>query len=85
MSDLIDRQAAIDAIRKDMYADKDWMSACICDGIENVLNELPSAKPEVQSDGTLSITVDSDISQIRRVLVSQEGTQYGNMYYADAE
>lgn len=36
---------AIDAIRKDMYADKDYMSAIICDGIENVLKALPSAQP----------------------------------------
>lgn len=43
MSDYIDRQAAIDAIRKDMYADKDYMSAMICDGIEDVLKSLSSA------------------------------------------
>lgn len=47
MNDLISRQAAIDAIRKDMYADKDYMSAIICEGIENVLNNLPSAQPEL--------------------------------------
>ena len=43
MAEYIDRQAAIDAIRKDMYADKDYMSALICDGIEDVLKSLPSA------------------------------------------
>lgn len=37
---------------------------------------------EVFLDGTLSITV-ADISQIRRVLVSQSDTQYGTLYYAD--
>ena len=47
MSDLISRQAAIDAIRKDMYADKDYMSGLICDGIEDVLKNLPSVQPEV--------------------------------------
>lgn len=47
MSDLISRKAAIDAIRKDMYADKDYMSAMICEGIEDVLNGLPSAQPEI--------------------------------------
>jgi hypothetical protein len=44
--DVISRAAAIDAIRKDMYADKDYMSAVICDGIESVLRGLPSAQPE---------------------------------------
>lgn len=37
---------AMDAIRKDMHADMDYMSAIICDGIEDVLNSLPSADPE---------------------------------------
>lgn len=46
MSDLISRKAAIKAIRKDMYADKDYMSAMICEGIEDVLNGVPSAEPE---------------------------------------
>ena len=85
MADLIERQAAIDAIRKDMYADKDYMSGLICDGIEDVLKALPSAQPEIMSDGTLHVTVDTDISTIGRVLVSQSGTQFGNMYYADGE
>lgn len=46
MSDLISRKAAIKAIRKDMYADKDFMSAMICEGIEYMLNGVPSAEPE---------------------------------------
>lgn len=46
MSDLISRQAAIDAIREDMYADRDYMSGLIFEGIEAVLNSLPSAQPE---------------------------------------
>ena len=43
---------------------------------------LAMAKMEMFVDGTLSITV-ADISQIRRVLVSQSDTQYGTLYYAD--
>ena len=39
---------------------------------------------EVFVDGTLSITVE-DISQIRRVLVSQSDTQYGTLFYADGK
>lgn len=48
MIDLISRKAAIKAIRKDMYADKDYMSAMICEGIEDVLNGVPSAEPNEQ-------------------------------------
>lgn len=50
MSDLISRTAAIEAIKKDMYADKDYMSAIICEGIENVLNNLPTAEPKRLTD-----------------------------------
>ena len=46
MNETISRKAAIEAIKKDMYADKDYMSAIICEGIENVLNSLPTAEPE---------------------------------------
>lgn len=44
---------------------------------------LAMAKMETFVDGTLSITVDTDISQIRRVLVSQSDTQYGMLFYVD--
>lgn len=37
---------AMDALRKAMHADIDHMAAMICDGIEDVLNSLPSAQPE---------------------------------------
>ena len=43
---------------------------------------LAMAKMEMFVDGTLSITV-TDISQIRRVLVSQSDTQYGTLFYVD--
>ena len=42
-------------------------------------------QPEIMQDGTLKVTVDADIASIGRILLSQAGTQYGGLYYKDAE
>lgn len=34
-------------------------------------------------DGTLHLVTDADLSTVGRVLVSQNGTHYGGLYYAD--
>ena len=52
------------------------------EAIETAIQALQT-QTEVFLDGTLSITVGTDISQIRRVLVSQSDSQYGTLYYAD--
>ena len=39
---------------------------------------------KVLSDGTLHVTVDHDISTINRILLSQKGTHWGELYYSDA-
>ena len=46
---------------------------------------LAMTKIDMFVDGTLNITVDTDVSQIRRVLVSQSDTQYGTLFYADGK
>lgn len=77
MSDLIDRQAAIDIVRNRV---KRFTTACVLAVTD--IEKLPSAQ-ETLSDGTLQITVDTDISTVDRILLSQSGTHYGNLYYAD--
>ena len=42
------------------------------------------AEVETLSDGTLHVTVDLDISTISRILLSQNGTHWGELYYSDA-
>ena len=37
----------------------------------------------LDSDGTLGISADVDISKVKRILLTQEGTHYGSMYYQD--
>lgn len=43
------------------------------------------AKPEIMSDGTLHITVNADVANIDRILLSQAGTHTGDLYYKDDE
>ena len=40
---------------------------------------------ELLPDGTLHLVTDADLSKVGRVLVSQNGTHYGVLYYADGE
>lgn len=40
---------------------------------------------ELLPDGTLHLFTDADLSKVGRVLVSQNGTHYGALYYADGE
>ena len=52
------------------------------------LRELPVidlTKEELLPDGTLHLFTDTDLSKVDRVLVSQNGTHFGDLYYADGE
>ena len=51
---------------------------------------MPTIEPEQKvegllPDGTLHLFTDTDSSKVDRVLVSQNGTHYGDLYYADGE
>lgn len=37
----------------------------------------------LDSDGTLGISANVDITKVKRILLTQEGTHYGSMYYLD--
>ena len=115
MSDLIERQAAIDAM-----AELQGIASTKAElkGISKAwkwIKKLPSvqpytdeeiqkiqeleqaqldkafelgredAKPEIMADGTLHITVNADVANIDRILLSQEGTHFGDLYYRDDE
>lgn len=45
--------------------------------------EIKSNDLYLDSDGTLGISADVDISKVKRILLTQEGTHYGSMYYLD--
>ena len=92
MADLIDRQAAIDALgKRPALAGKcEWEMAARkqYDADRAAIESVPSAQPEQKieellPDGTLHLVTDADLSKVGRVLVSQNGTHYGGLYYAD--
>ena len=87
---------AIEAICKACSMEEDYHR---CDGYPETstwcdslvaLRALPSAQPERKAeellpDGTLHLFTDTDLSKVNRVLVSQNGTHYGDLYYADED
>ena len=40
---------------------------------------------EIMADGTLHVTVNANVANIDRILLSQEGTHFGDLYYRDDE
>lgn len=52
------------------------------------LRELPVidlTKEGLLPDGTLHLFTDTDLSKVTKVMVSQNGTRYGGLYYADED
>lgn len=50
------------------------------------LRELPSADVvpySIASDGTLTITVPKGTKRIGRILIEEDGTRYGGLFYPD--
>ena len=77
-----------DSFSKLSYAEKSRVDEL--DTAIAILVNQPSAQPEQKidellQDGTLHLSTDADLSTVGRVLVSQNGTHYGGLYYADGE
>ena len=79
-SDCISRQAAIGLW--DKYHSTIAVNAMAYDA---ELRALPSVQPEIMPDGTLHITANVDVASIDRILLTQEGTHSGDLYYRDDE
>lgn len=59
---------------------------CVEDMIENAPTiESERRVEELLPNGTLHLFTDTDLSKVKRVWVSQNGTHYGDLYYADGE
>lgn len=92
-SDLISRQAAIEAAIK---ATDDWdggYNITRANMIEKELNDLPSAQPELycspqpdlSDDGTLMMTVPHGmLEKVKRVMVDEFSTKFCKVMYQDA-
>ena len=84
MSDLIDRQAAKEAITK--YAKWLWETyhePCNLAGIIDTVDNVPTAELELLDDGTLIVT-SSKYMDVKRVLV-EDGGSSGTLYYPEEE
>ena len=58
----------------------------VCEAICDAPAIEPERKvEELLPDGTLHLFTDTDLSKVKRVWVSQNGTHYGDLYYADGE
>lgn len=90
MSDYISRQDAVEALDGKIivtgHKNADAVLQYMKD-ISNKIKSLPSADVvpySIESDGTLIITVPKGTyKNITRVLVEEDGTHWGGLYYAD--
>ena len=82
--DPIDRQALINELNNSHYPGAPYIDAGISIAIGKVC-EAPTIEPEIMPDGTLYITVNADVANIDRILLSQAGTHLGDLYYKDNE
>ena len=85
MDDLISRQAAIDgkiSIQRangvEIYTDE----AVPVAHLKNV-SAADVVPYSIESDGTMTITVPKGTKRIGRILIEEDGTQYGGLFYPD--
>lgn len=78
---LIERLEEIDLYKEDMIGKIGVLESILA------VEKLATTQPIIEkfSDGTLHITVDTDIAAVDRILLSQTGTQWGSLYYMDRE
>lgn len=81
--DYISRQAAIIEMM-----DNDVDHAQGTDGREiiQILEDIPAADVapySIDPDGTLTVTVPKGTKRIGRILIEEDGTQYGGLFYPD--
>lgn len=58
--------------------------------IKQLIDAQPTIKPErksysIEPDGTLTVTVPKGTKRIGRILIEEDGTHYGGLFYPDEE
>ena len=58
--------------------------------IKQLIDAQPTIKPErksysIEPDGTLTVTLPKGTKRIGRILIEEDGTQYGGLFYPDEE
>lgn len=87
MTEYIERQVAIEAIQQAIIKEYDRNYGVIdSDIVYEILDDLPAADVvpySIESDGTMTITVPKGTKRIGRILIEEDGTQYGGLFYPD--
>lgn len=87
MNDYIERQVAIEAIQQAIIKEYDRNYGVIdSDIVYEILDDLPAADVvpySIEPDGTMTITVPKGTKRIGRILIEEDGTQYGGLFYPD--
>lgn len=87
-NDLISRRQAIEIILNGKVDEDDSLVECAAecnsflDGAADDIRKMPSAQPDMLEDGTLIVTVPKG-TEVGSVLVQEEGTHFGALYYSD--
>lgn len=58
----------------------------VADNIASDLEDIPPADVmpySIEPDGTLTVTVPKGTKRISRILIEEDGTQYGGLFYPD--
>ena len=77
-------QSCIDHINTAIDVDP-WAKELVIEMGAEILKNLNIVQPEIMADGTLHITVNADVANIDRILLSQAETHSGDLYYKDAK
>ncbi len=91
MAEYIEKQAAIKMICSSCAVDKPESCSTIQEGDDwceevSLLLKTPAADVvpySIEPDGTLTVTVPKGMTRVGRILIEEDGTQYGGLFYPD--
>ena len=85
------KQDAAGVIEKEMenYVSDIWYKSATHSALNDVNENIKSLEPadvlpySISNDGTLTVTVPKGIKKIGRILIEEDGTRYGGLFYPD--
>lgn len=87
MDEYISRQTVIEAVQQAIIKEYDRNYGVIdSDIVYEILDKLSAADVvpySIDPDGTLTITIPKGTKRIDRILIEEDGTQYGGLFYPD--
>lgn len=87
MDEYISRQTVIEAVQQAIIKEYDRNYGVIdSDIVYEILDNLSAADVvpySIDPDGTLTIIIPKGTKRIGRILIEEDGTQYGGLFYPD--